>query len=92
VVAEQAVIAVLLVLMLHQLAQVAEYLGAVWTIVREIGNMVRVASIRQHGNIVQVVLHLRLAGGKLVDLVAGVVNSSTTSAVATFYMLHSVGA
>jgi hypothetical protein len=92
VVSEQAVIAVLLVLMLQQLAQLTKYLGTVWTIIREIGNIVRAASIRQHGNIVQIVLHLRLTGGKLVDLVPGVVNSSTPSAVATFDMLHSVGA
>jgi hypothetical protein len=84
-------IAVLLVLMLQQLAQVPKYLGAVWTIIREIRN-VCAASIRQHGNIVQIVLHLRLTGCKLVDLVPSVVNSSTPSAVATFDMLHSVGA
>ncbi len=85
-------IAVLLVLMLQQVAQVAECRGAVRTMIREIGNIVRAASMRQHGNIVQIVLHLRLTGCKLVDLVPSVVNSSTPSAVATFDMLHSVGA
>jgi hypothetical protein len=60
--------------------------------IREIGNTVRVASIRQHGPTVQVVLHLRLAGGKLVDLVPGVVNSLAPIAVAAFDMLHSVSA
>jgi hypothetical protein len=92
VIAEEVVIAVLLVLMLQQVAQVAECRGAVRTMIREIGNIVRAASMRQHGNIVRVVLYLRLTGSKLVDLVPGVVvNSYTPGTVATFDILHTVG-
>jgi hypothetical protein len=85
------------VLMLQELTQLTKRLGALGTMIRQVGNvlLVRVCAapiVGQHGNvaIAQIVAHLRLALRKLINLVAGVVDSDTGTAVSTFNVLHRI--
>jgi hypothetical protein len=80
--------------MLEQLTHLSKRLGAVGTLIRKVGDLVVVipVAIGQLRNIRQVTRHGLFGLGKLVDLVSGIVLSSTARAKAAFDVLDGVGA
>lgn len=87
---KHAAIVVLLILMLHQLAQLTERLRAFTTTVRKVRNSTIRPIVSQEGSLIHVLPHATFAPSKIVDLTASVVLPETTRAISAFHVLDSV--
>ena len=89
-VSQHSKVAVLLILVLHELAQVTERLGALRALVWHVGHTAASASVGQHWSAGQVRTHAALGLCEVVYLPPCVVTASATSAVAALHVLNSV--
>ena len=83
-------IIVLLILMLHQLAQLTERLRAFTTTIRKVRNSTIRPIVSQEGSPIHEPLHATFAPSKIVDLTASIVLPETTRAKPAFHVLDSV--
>jgi hypothetical protein len=84
---------VFLILVLQKLAQMSEGFAAIRALVWQVGydSTIVAASIRKHWLIRNEVAHPRLARGKLVNILPGIVSSKAACAMSTLDVLDGIG-
>jgi hypothetical protein len=90
-VCKHAMLSMLLVVVLQELAELSEEFVAGSTVIGIIGSPGVVATIGQKGRARQVGPHGRLGLSKFVNVIASIVLATTASAISTLHVLHCIG-
>ena len=90
-VSEHSSVAVFLIVVLQELTQLPEIAIAFIATVGIVGRAIVVSTVGQHGPVIQVRPHGRFGLSESVNAVASILLATTSTAVATFYMLHGIG-